>query len=105
MIAKRMGRPPKYPDGTKTAKFSCRIRGNLGDLLSDAAAKNGRSVSEEAEYRLLQSFENDRVRQIVREEMAEAGSWKSYVAKTITIRGPGGEVKIGSDGIVSERVL
>jgi hypothetical protein len=54
--SKPRGRPP-LPPGEKRAKnFTFRSRGNMHDRLSKAAARSGRSLSEEIEHRLDRSF-------------------------------------------------
>ena len=51
----RRGRPPKGGEG-KRASFNTRIRDSLKQQLERAAAEAGRSLSEEIEFRLEQSF-------------------------------------------------
>ena len=53
---KSRGRPPKTPGEPKRSSFNTRIRSKLKSQLEHAAVKAGRSMSEEIEYRLEQSF-------------------------------------------------
>jgi hypothetical protein len=53
----RRGRPPKDPELKKAASLSFRVRGPYREKLAQAALANERSLSEEAEHRLEQSFE------------------------------------------------
>jgi hypothetical protein len=55
----RRGRPPSSPSGPKRASFNTRITQALKDKLSKASSSAGRSISEEVERRLEQSFERD----------------------------------------------
>jgi hypothetical protein len=52
----RRGRPPRTPGEAKTAQFNTRARPSLKAKLDAAAQANQRSVSEEVEVRLEQSF-------------------------------------------------
>ena len=54
------GRPPRHPGERLSKNRTFRVRGGLDKKLQAAAAVSGRSVSEEIEFRLDQSF--DRVR-------------------------------------------
>jgi hypothetical protein len=53
----RRGRPPKTGGEAKRAPFFTRMRPSIKARLEEAARQNQRSVSEEAEARLEQSFE------------------------------------------------
>jgi hypothetical protein len=53
---KRIGRPPKPVEERKSANLTLRVRAGTLEQLRAAAAVNGRSISEESEYRLVQSF-------------------------------------------------
>src|SRR5947209_2482456 len=53
---KRIGRPPKPAKERKSVNFTFRSRGELREQLRRAAEVSGRSISEEIEYRLDQSF-------------------------------------------------
>ena len=61
---KRVGRPPKPAKERKTVNFTFRSRGELRDQLRDAAAVSGRSISEEIEYRLNQSFRDQYIAEV-----------------------------------------
>jgi len=52
----RRGRPPRTPGEAKTAQFNTRARPSLKAKLDAAAHANQRSVSEEVEVRLQESF-------------------------------------------------
>jgi hypothetical protein len=52
----RRGRPPKTAGEAKRAQFGTRLRPSLKAALDAAAGENGRSLSEEIEARLEQSF-------------------------------------------------
>ena len=58
-LKKRIGRPPKAKEDRKAVNFTFRSRGQMRDLLKAAAAASGRSISEEIEYRLQNSFRED----------------------------------------------
>lgn len=55
-MAKKIGRPPK-PEAEKRQQIGVRTSPELKAQLEESAAKNGRSVAQEAEFRLVQSFE------------------------------------------------
>jgi hypothetical protein len=87
MDEKRVGRPPKA-DAEKRQQIGVRTSADLKARLERAAAANGRSVAQEAELRLIQSFENDDLlgptnrstfirmaAQIARAEAATGKSW------------------------------
>jgi hypothetical protein len=59
----RRGRPAKEPDEVKSATLSIRLRPELRQTLDSAAFHSGRSISEEAETRLLESFADDEIRE------------------------------------------
>jgi|HubBroStandDraft_6_1064221.scaffolds.fasta_scaffold572264_1 hypothetical protein len=54
--ARPRGRPPIDPAERKRRNFTFRVTDQLHDELSKAAAASGRSVSEEIEWRVSQSF-------------------------------------------------
>jgi len=56
---KPRGRPAKAPMERKRRNLTMRVRDALRDSLGAAAAASGRSLSEEAEFRLEQSFMAD----------------------------------------------
>jgi hypothetical protein len=55
----KIGRPPRRAGERLSKNRTFRIRGDLDDWLQAAAAQSGRSVSEEIEYRLEQSFQRE----------------------------------------------
>jgi hypothetical protein len=56
---KRVGRPPKSPDGLPSIPTSVRIRGEIRRRLIEAAEQGERPVSEEIERRIERSFVRD----------------------------------------------
>jgi hypothetical protein len=58
---KRIGRPPKPAKERRTVNFTFRSRGELREWLRNAAEPAGRSISEEIERRLYQSFEQEQM--------------------------------------------
>jgi hypothetical protein len=54
--ARRRGRPPLPPGEAKRSSFNTRLRPDLKTQLEQAAADEGRSLSEEIEFRLERSF-------------------------------------------------
>jgi hypothetical protein len=56
---KQRGRPPKTPGEAKRASFNTRLRSGLKEALEESARGAGRSLSEEIEFRLEQSFERE----------------------------------------------
>lgn len=59
-MAGKIGRPPLPPEERKTRNLSFRVRDALRDKIQRAAEENGRTISGEAEFRLEQSFIEDR---------------------------------------------
>jgi hypothetical protein len=53
------GRPPRREGERLSKNRTFRVRGGLDEKLQAAAAASGRSVSEEIEFRLDQSFDRD----------------------------------------------
>ena len=66
----KIGRPPRHEDERLSKMRTFRIRPHLDELLLAAAAKAGRSVSEEIEYRLDRSFYEDALPARMAETMA-----------------------------------
>mgnify|MGYP001462044726 CR=1 FL=1 len=56
------GRPPLSPGQAKRSSFNTRIRPEIKKLLEREARKAGRSLSEEIEYRLEGSLQNEQER-------------------------------------------
>jgi hypothetical protein len=56
----KRGRPPRHPNERLRKNRTFRIRARLDELLEEAAAKAGRSTSEEIEHRLEVSFLDER---------------------------------------------
>jgi hypothetical protein len=58
---KRMGRPPKRPEERRRSHFTFRTTDAMREWLRAEAAVTGRSISEEIEYRLEQSRQQDQI--------------------------------------------
>jgi hypothetical protein len=58
---KPRGRPPRHQGERLSKNRTFRVRGGLDEKLQAAAAAFGRSVSEEIEFRLDQSFDRDEI--------------------------------------------
>lgn len=61
-----VGRPPRHQGERLIKNRTFRVRGDLDEKLQAAAAASGRSVSEEIEFRLEQSFDRDALLELVR---------------------------------------
>jgi Arc-like DNA binding domain len=68
MATKRIGRPPKPAEDRKAVNFTFRSRRQMRERLQKAAALSGRSISEEIEDRLNQSFKQDDFEQVLGQE-------------------------------------
>jgi hypothetical protein len=66
----KLGRPPRHEGERLSKSRTFRVRPHLDELLMTAAAKAGRSVSEEIEYRLDRSFYEDALPARIAETMA-----------------------------------
>ena len=91
---KKRGRPPKHEDERRSKTRTFRVRGLLDSRLQRAASSAGRSISEEIEWRLEQSFDLVNTASLIRvlaggEFIAEVlgaiakvfdmgGEWKTY---------------------------
>ena len=53
------GRPPRHPGQRLSKNRTFRVHGDFDEKLQAAAAASGRSVSEEIEFRLAQSFDRE----------------------------------------------
>lgn len=53
---KRMGRPPKAPEKGRRQNYTFRLSDQTRDQLVDAATESSRSLSEEIEWRIEESF-------------------------------------------------
>ena len=58
----RRGRPPRGPYANKRKTLSTRITSTLRTRLEEAAEESGRSLSQEIEFRLEQSFADDQAK-------------------------------------------
>jgi hypothetical protein len=58
--SKRMGRPTKAPVAGERVSLGLRVTAAVKSRLERAAVKSGRSLSQEAEWRLESSLESDR---------------------------------------------
>src|SRR4051812_7138361 len=79
---KRRGRPPKYAGEGKRQNFSFRIRSSVRNQLIGAVAESGRSLSEEIEYRLEQSFELPKLMDAMAEKAV-----RKVINATVSVRG------------------
>jgi hypothetical protein len=62
MVAKkRIGRPPKANEDRKAVNFTFRSRGQMRERLQTAAIASSRSISEEIEFRLERSFQEEEI--------------------------------------------
>ena len=68
---KRIGRPPKPAKERRTVNFTFRSRGEMRELLRTAAEVGGRSISEEIERRLDQSFKQEQMARAVAKALIE----------------------------------
>jgi hypothetical protein len=75
---KRTGRPPKPAEERKSANLTLRVRAGTLEQLRALAAVNGRSISEEAEYRLVQSFRDQYMA-----EVAAAAALRMYEEREV----------------------
>src|SRR5262249_62082990 len=58
---KRIGRPSKAKEERKAVTFTIRSRGQMRERLQAAAITAGRSISEEIEFRLERSFQQQEI--------------------------------------------
>jgi len=84
------GRPPRHKGEVLAKNRTFRVRGELDDQLQASAARAGRSVSEEIEYRLSRSFYDDvLVKEFIGDDMsAEAIRMIRFVMAIESISGP-----------------
>ena len=61
MGVSRVGRPVNAPRPGAREPLGLRVTAETKAALAEQAARNGRSLSQEAELRLVQSFRDDRV--------------------------------------------
>jgi hypothetical protein len=80
----RRGRPPKTLGEPKRAQFNTRLRPSLKKALDADAQANGRSLSEEIEFRLERSFSEEARARDLREMLALALG-AEVAALTLTI--------------------
>lgn len=66
------GRPAKYPGEGRRPSLSLRVRGGLYEKLQEAAEQSERTISEEMEARLLQSFEQASLIEVASQAAADA---------------------------------
>lgn len=59
MIEKKRGRPTKAPTPGERVSLGLRVTADMKDRIDGAAARNGRSQSQEVEYRLERSFADE----------------------------------------------
>jgi hypothetical protein len=81
---KKRGRPAKHKGERLSKTRAFRVRGNLDESLRRAAEAAGRSVSEEIEWRLAMSFQEEKwfanllERKVENEEISEANAANLY---------------------------
>lgn len=63
---KRMGRPPKAPEKGRRQNYTFRMSDQTRDAVIEAAAQSGRSMSEEIEWRIEESFRENEDRNFVK---------------------------------------
>ena len=73
----RIGRPTKFPNAGERVPLGLRVTPDIKLKLDAAAEKNGRSQSQEAEFRLEQSFGRDLAYSMVASFTA-AGERRAY---------------------------
>jgi hypothetical protein len=71
-MPKRIGRPPKYPGEGKRPTLTFRVRGKLHEQLQAAAAASERSISEEIEARLEESFRREELPDLIKNAVRDA---------------------------------
>lgn len=71
-LKKKSGRPRLYPGTEKRPTLTFRVRDRMHEQLSSAAAEGGRSLSEEIERRLDQSFSIHEIIKAASDSAAEA---------------------------------
>lgn len=65
--------PRRAVDSVKRTKsLNLKTTEELRGLLEEAARQSGRALTHEVEYRLQQSFDQERMVRIIREELAKA---------------------------------
>jgi hypothetical protein len=69
----KLGRPPKHEGELLSKNRTFRVRGTLDEQLEAAAQKAGRSVSEEIERRLEQSFRQQEIESELKEALDAQG--------------------------------
>lgn len=72
MKAKRRGRPTKKAKSGTKVSLGLKVTASVKARLEDAAAKSGRTQSQEAEHRLERSFRDDEIMselRAIREEL------------------------------------
>jgi hypothetical protein len=95
----KRGRPPRYKGEVLRKNRTFRVRARLDESLEEAAAKAGRSTSEEIEYRLERTFLEDRrfggavgnealllIQLVMALEGVDGGLWNENPASAETVR-------------------
>jgi hypothetical protein len=91
---KRIGRPTKPPTPGERVALGLRVTADVKNKLEKAAVDNGRSLSQEAEFRLERSFEREALSAEIRQDLRtnlgdiqkkldrwEGKFWKEYFRK------------------------
>lgn len=79
----RRGRPAKDPSERKGASLKMRTREDIREKLELAAAKSGRSISEEAEIRLYNSFALESVHNVLYSSGGDAFQLMNSIATAV----------------------
>ena len=77
-MAKRVGRPIKEVEEGERAALSLRVRPMIKKKLEEAADLNGRSLSQEAEFRLEHTFDRESLLSEVI-KLAFGKDWASFI--------------------------
>ncbi len=64
---RKRGGQPKDPAERKRNNLTFRVRDRIRSILEEAATEAGRSVSEEIEYRVERSFQDDRILELYKD--------------------------------------
>jgi hypothetical protein len=94
-----MGRPPKAPEKGKRQNYTFRMSDADRDKLVEAAEANGRSMSEEIERRVEESFKQTDIIKAASEAAAAAATIAATEAATHLISNWAGEKKYFNIGL------
>lgn len=79
-VSKRRGRKAGPPNLVKCKNFTFRLRSGMGEKLKEAAKRMERTMSEEIEYRLTQSFDADAIAAVIErlERNMKRMEWRGF---------------------------